>query len=46
VWVLENGQPKAIPVTIGASDGTYTQITGGDLKPGMDVIIDAVRAKK
>lgn len=39
VYVLdEEGNPKAISVTVGASDGARTVITGGDLKPGMKVI--------
>ncbi|KKW92133.1 efflux RND transporter periplasmic adaptor subunit [Sphingobium chungbukense] len=33
-----DGDPKAVQVTVGASDGARTVITGGDLKPGMRVI--------
>jgi HlyD family secretion protein len=39
LYVLdEEGNPKGINVTVGASDGSRTVITGGDLKPGMKVI--------
>jgi HlyD family secretion protein len=39
LYVLdEAGNPKAINVTVGASDGSRTVITGGNLKPGMKVI--------
>jgi HlyD family secretion protein len=40
IWVLTGGEPVAIPVTIGLSDGRMTAIEAGDLQPGQDVIID------
>ena len=46
VWVLDNGQPKAITVQVGASNGRQTEITGGELKSGMAVITDYQEAKK
>jgi len=46
VWIEENGQPKAITVKTGPSDGKMTQILAGDLKPGMAVIIDATARKQ
>lgn len=39
VWVLEDGQPKAVPVQPGVSDGRMTEVTGGALQPGMAVIV-------
>lgn len=33
-----DGQPQPVQVTTGDTDGTVTEITGGDLKPGMKVI--------
>lgn len=33
-----DGSLKAISVTTGDSDGTMTEITGGDLQPGMQVV--------
>lgn len=39
VYVVgEDGNPRAVQVTVGASDGSRTAITGGDLKPGARVI--------
>lgn len=37
VYVLRDGKPVAVPVRVGASDGSYTQVVG-DLKPGDQVI--------
>lgn len=36
--VGDDGQPKAVKVIAGASNGRETEIIGGDLKPGMMVI--------
>lgn len=44
VWTLRDGQPLAIPVTIGATNGSLTEIVGGELQPGMAVVVDTVRA--
>jgi HlyD family secretion protein len=40
VWALVNGKPSAIPVTVGVTDGRFTEITGGDLKESMQAITD------
>jgi HlyD family secretion protein len=34
--------PEAIEVTKGATDGKVTEIIGGELKSGMEVITEAV----
>lgn len=34
----EDGQPRAIDVRLGVSDGAVTEIVGGDLQPGVNVI--------
>lgn len=41
VWVLREGQPEAIPVRAGASNGRVTEILGGELREGMAVITEA-----
>lgn len=49
VWVLSNdgkGEPIAVAVTPGISDGQMTEIIGGDLKVGMQVITDQKVATK
>jgi HlyD family secretion protein len=40
VWVLRDGAAVAVNVKTGISDGRMTEITGGDLQPGMLVITD------
>lgn len=40
VWILRDGQPVPIAVQTGASNGRQTEITGGELKAGMAVIVD------
>ncbi len=41
VWVLKDGQPEAIGVDPGATDGAQTVVKDTDLQPGMQVIVDA-----
>ena len=38
VYVLRDGKPVAVQVMIGISDGGFTEVIGGELKPG-DVVI-------
>lgn len=40
VWVLTNGKPEQRKVQTGISDGTNTEITGGNLHEGDQVITD------
>lgn len=46
VWVLEDGKPKRLPVTIGISDGTMTEISAGELKAGQEVIVESASKSK
>jgi HlyD family secretion protein len=39
VWVLVNGEPEPRDVTTGITDGRITEITGGELKEGENVIV-------
>jgi HlyD family secretion protein len=45
IWVLENGEARPRIVGVGATDGTNTEITSGNLKPGDQVITDAVETR-
>jgi len=48
VWVLPStdaAKPRAVAVTPGISDGRMTEITGGDLQVGMQVITKQLSAK-
>jgi HlyD family secretion protein len=40
VWVLRDGAPEAVPVTTGATNGRVTEITGGGLAAGAEVITE------
>jgi HlyD family secretion protein len=42
VWTLSEGKLVAIPVTVGATDGSFTEVVAGDIKAGMSVVIDTV----
>jgi HlyD family secretion protein len=46
VWILENSKPKPVKVTIGLSDGSYTEISAGELKEGQEIITDSLNGKK
>ncbi|MGD2029307.1 MAG: efflux RND transporter periplasmic adaptor subunit [Desulfobacterales bacterium] len=46
VWMLQNGVPIAISVTIGASDGSMTEVVAGKINPGMSLLVDIVRSGK
>jgi HlyD family secretion protein len=41
VFVLTNGQPRAVTVKTGVSDGTLTEVLEGGLSEGDLVIVDA-----
>lgn len=42
VWIEENGKPVRVPVKIGMSDGSSTELVSGDLKEGQPVIIESL----
>ena len=44
VWVVRDGQPFAVPVVTGSTDGVMTEITGGDIAVGSEVITDIIAA--
>lgn len=48
VWVLDSPTGKARPVDVqlGLSDGTNTEVTGGDLQEGMEVVTGEARADR
>ena len=41
VWVLRQGNPVSVLVSVGSTDGVMTEITGGDLEPGMVLVVAA-----
>jgi HlyD family secretion protein len=42
VWVLRNGQIVRVPIKIGLSDGTYTELLSGDLKEGDEAVTESL----
>jgi HlyD family secretion protein len=44
LWVLERNKPRRVQATLGISDGNFTEIRGGDLKEGDNVILEAAGA--
>ena len=47
IYVLgDDGNPRAVPVQAGLTDGNFTAITGGDLREGMRVVLGAAANSK
>jgi HlyD family secretion protein len=46
VWILEQDKPRPVQVTIGLSDGNYTEISSGQLQAGQEIITDSLNNKK
>jgi HlyD family secretion protein len=44
IWTLRDGQLIAMTVTTGATDGSMTEVTSGDVEPGMELVVDTLRA--
>lgn len=42
VWILDDNQLRAVPVKVGLTDGTRTQLLSGDLKPGEQLVTKIV----
>lgn len=43
VWVLRDGKPERVRLSLGTSDGTYTEVTG-ELAEGDEIIVGQERA--
>ena len=47
VYVIDGkGDPKAVNVVVGSTNGTLTAVSGPDVKPGMEVITGRLAAQK
>jgi HlyD family secretion protein len=46
VWVLLDNKPKRIPITIGISDGIYTELRSGGIREGQDLIVESLTKTK
>lgn len=40
IWILADGTPEEVAITLGPTDGKRTQIVKGDIEPGQAVIVD------
>ena len=43
VWILKSGKPVPVNVTLGLSDGVFTEVIAGDLSPGDEVVLEKIR---
>jgi hypothetical protein len=43
---MRNGQLVAIPITTGSTDGSMTEVTSGDIEPGIALAVDTVSAHR
>jgi HlyD family secretion protein len=39
VWTVRDGELTAIPITVGLTDGQWTEVTVGDLSPGTRLVV-------
>ena len=44
VWIMKNGKPQRVSITVGISDDEYTEILNGDLHSGDNVILEQAEA--
>ena len=44
VYILRDGKPQRVPVTVGLSDGTNTEISGEEIKADDEVIVNQIQA--
>jgi HlyD family secretion protein len=46
VWTLSpGGKPIPVPITLGITDGTFSEVTGEDLREGSEVIVEETSKK-
>jgi HlyD family secretion protein len=43
VWLLEDHKPVPAPLTIGHTDGRYTEVNSSALHDGTPVLVDVIR---
>jgi len=44
VFVMRDGKPERVPVTVGLSDGTNTEISGDGIKDGDEVVVNEIKS--
>jgi HlyD family secretion protein len=46
IWILENGKPKAVVVKAGITDGQFTEVSGENLREGMQILVGVENNKQ
>jgi HlyD family secretion protein len=47
VWILSpEGKPIPVSIFLGITDGTFSEVMGGDLREGMEIIVEETSGKK
>jgi len=46
IWTLRDGKIFPIAIGIGATDGRMTEVTSGDIEPGMPLVVDTKRSER
>jgi HlyD family secretion protein len=46
VWILEKDKPRRIPVSLGISDGNYTELATGKISEGQELIVESLTKPK
>ncbi|MDQ5988533.1 MAG: Macrolide export protein MacA [Syntrophus sp. SKADARSKE-3] len=46
IWLVQNNELSEVPVKIGMSQGGFTEVIEGDIKPGMAVAVDLIMEDK
>jgi HlyD family secretion protein len=46
VWIPEQDKPRRIPVSLGISDGNYTEIVSGEIREGQELIVESLVSTK
>ena len=41
VWILDGDKLKQVPLTLGISDGSATEVLRGDLREGQEIVVGA-----
>jgi HlyD family secretion protein len=42
IWILENKKPKQVKITVGISDGSFTEVVSTELREGQEIIVSMV----
>ena len=45
IWIMKNGKPERVSITLGISDDNNTEISSADLHEGDEIIIEKIETK-